>query len=65
MPPKDRIQYPKWLSEFDRRASLIGVIKKSFDSKCDCDVCIALREMAKNWEDMFPMPEPTSRSGTQ
>jgi len=44
---------PKWLNEYRRRTSLIETIDKAFQIDCNCEVCVALREAAKDLGELF------------
>jgi len=52
---------PEWLQDFKKRISLIDIIDRTFDLKCDCETCKRLREIAEDLGKMFKLPETPTK----
>jgi len=46
-------EIPTWLNEVKKRMSLIDVLYESFNSACNCKVCVELRKIATEYGDIF------------
>jgi hypothetical protein len=49
---------PRWLDEYRKRAKLMDILVKAFETNCDCEVCKMLREWAMELDQSLNMPLP-------
>jgi len=54
---EEEVKMPSWLEDFKKRIALIEVIEAAFKSKCTCEVCRKLREIAEDLGKTFELPK--------